>query len=423
MRVRLAYGKDGLEITTPERGVSVVEPEFVPGLEDETAALRAALRQPIAGPALADLVRPGQRVVVVFSDLTRPVPNDRILPPILNELATAGARAEDVVLLNATGLHRPNSPAELESLLGPALVRQYRVVNHNAHDPASLVLVGQTSRGSEVWLDREYVEADVRILTGFVEPHFFAGFSGGAKSILPGVAGDLTVLHNHGTPMLADPRATWAVTHGNPVFEEMREAARLAPASFILNVTTNKLKQITGVFAGELIPAHDAGCEFARKTAMRPVPAPFDVVVTTNSGYPLDLNLYQAVKGMSAGAQIARPGGAILMAAECREGIGHGHFEEILAMGRNPEEILEVISRPGFLMVDQWEAQMLANILVRNPVHLYSDRLSPEQIALAHLKRATDVSDALARLVAEAGPNASVGILPQGPLTIPYVSR
>jgi len=422
MLVRLAYGEGGLEVELPDCDVTVVEPEFVPGLPDERAALVRALREPIAGPPLATLARPGQRAVVVFSDLTRPVPNRRILPPILAELAQAGVRREDVVLLNATGLHRPNTPAELAAMLGEDVVERYRVVNHDARDPGRLVRLGRMARGAEVWLNREYVEADLRILTGFVEPHFFAGFSGGAKSILPGVAGEATVLHNHSASMLSDPRATWAITHGNPVYEEAREAARLAPPSFVVNVTTNKRKEITGVFAGELAAAHDAGCAFARRSALRPVPAPFDVVVTTNGGYPLDLNLYQAVKGMSAAAQVVRPGGAIVMAAECREGIGHGLFADILRMGRTPAELLEVIGRPGFLMVDQWEAQMLANVLVRCPVYLYSDRLSAAEIRLAHLRLSSSVAETLAELAAELGPGLRIGVLPQGPFTIPYVA-
>ena len=422
MLVQLAYGEGTLDVELPDAGVTVVEPEFVRGLPDERSGLVEALRRPLAGLPLADLAKPGRRVVVVFSDLTRPVPNRRILPPILSELLAAGIDREDITLLNATGLHRPNTPAELATMLGDDVARQYRVVNHDAHDRDRLVHVGRTARGNDVWLNREYVEADVRILTGFVEPHFFAGFSGGAKSVLPGVAGEETILRNHGAPMLADSRATWGVTRGNPVFEEAREAARLAPPQFVLNVTTNKHKEITGVFAGEMAPAHDAGCAFARRTAMRPVPEPFDVVVTTNSGYPLDLNLYQAVKGMSAAAQVVRRGGAIVMAAECREGIGHGHFAEILQMGRNPAELLEVITRPGFLMVDQWEAQMLANILLHCRVYLYSDRLSPEDTRLAHLQPSPGVAATLADLAGQVGPELRIGVLPQGPLTIPYVA-
>lgn len=421
MQVRLAYGEQGLDVELPDESI-VVEPEHVPGMADETAALVECLRHPSFGPPLAELVRRGQRVAIVHSDLTRPTPNDRIVPRILAELEAVGVRRGDITLLNATGLHRPNTADELARMLSPAVVRDYRVVNHVASDESRHRYLGQTAHGTEVWLDREYVDADVRILTGFVEPHFFAGFSGGAKAVLPGVAAERTVLRNHDAGHLGSPQATWGVTHGNPVFEDGRAAARLAPPSFVVNVTLNSARQITGVFSGELEPAHDAACAFARKSAMRSVDRLFDVVVTTNSGYPLDINLYQAVKGMSAAAQVVREGGAIVIAAECREGIGHPHFREILEMAHTPAGLLDVVYRPGFLKVDQWEAQMLANVLLRAPVYLYSDRLSPEDARLAQVVPVGDVGETVRELAARFGPGARIGVLPQGPLTIPYLA-
>jgi lactate racemase len=294
-------------------------------------------------------------------------------------------------------------------------------VNHVAGDLDSLEAVGRTSRGTEVLLDREYLRADLRILTGFVEPHFFAGFSGGAKSILPGVAGEATILSNHGAAILADSRAIWGVTAGNPVFEEARAAARLAPPSFILNVTMNRERAITGVFAGELTAAHDAACAFARESAMRAVAEPFDVVVTTNSGYPLDMNLYQAVKGMSAAAQVTKPGGAIVIAAECREGVGHGHFVDLLTSRESPRALLDTINQPGFQMLDQWQVQLLAELLLRHPIYLYSDRLDAEHVRRAHLRPSADLAVTVAEVRAATGPRARVAVMPEGPLTIPYL--
>ena len=421
MRVRLAYGRSGLEVELPD-DVTLIEPAHREGLPVERGAVVAALREPIAGPSLASLARPGMRAVIVFSDITRPVPNRRILPPILAELDAAGIRRADITLLNATGLHRPNSRDELIEMLGPEIVEGYRVVNHVAGDAASLESVGRTSRGTEVSLDREYLGAELRILTGFVEPHFFAGFSGGAKSLLPGVAGEAAVLSNHGAAILADRRATWGVTAGNPVFEEAREVARLAPPSFILNVTMNRERAITGVFAGELTAAHDAACAFARESAMRPVAEPFDVVLTTNSGYPLDMNLYQAVKGMSAAAGITRPGGAIVIAAECSEGVGHGHFVELLTSRESPQELLDLIHSPGFRMLDQWQVQLLAELLKRHPIYLHAHRLGADEIRRAHLQPCADLAATVAELRAAAGVNARVAVMPEGPLTIPYLS-
>lgn len=421
MQVGLAYGKHGLTIEAPDDAV-VVEPADVPGVADEAAALQAALRAPIEAPPLQALVRPDDTVVIVHSDLTRPAPNDRMLPVILAELAEAGVPRARITLLNATGLHRPNTEAELRQMLGDRIVDTYRCLNHDAHDHANLRHVGRTPGGAEVWLNRHYVEASVRITTGFIEPHFFAGFSGGAKSVLPGVAGDMSVMHNHSASMIADPGAAWGITADNPIMRESRAAARLCPPALILNVTLNKAKQITGVFAGALEPAHDAGCRAVKAAVMRPVAQPFDIVVTTNSGYPLDLNLYQAVKGMSAAAQIVRPGGAIIIAAECSDGIGHGPFLELLRSRPDPAGLLDLITSPGFAMLDQWQVQILAQILLRARVYLYAPRLDDAAVRAAHLIPIHDIEATIAALRAEYGASASLCILPQGPLTVPYVA-
>ena len=422
MRVELAYGKLGLTIEAPEQA-EVVEPAFVPGLPDEAAALRQALRDPIGGLPLRERVTPDDTVVIVHSDLTRPAPNDRMLPVILAELAEAGVPVERVTLLNATGLHRPNTEAELRQMLGDHIVDAYRCVNHDAHNHADLVHVGRTEGGAEVWLNKHYVDASVRVTTGFIEPHFFAGFSGGAKSVLPGVAGDMSVLHNHSASMIAHPGATWGLTTENPIMRESRAGARLCPPDMIVNVTLNKAKQITGVFAGELVAAHDAGCQFIKQAVMRPVERAYDIVVTTNSGYPLDLNLYQAVKGMSAAAQVVRAGGAIIIAAECSDGIGHGAFLDLLRSRPDPRGLLDLITAPGFAMDDQWQAQILAQLLLRSRIYLHAPALNDDDIRAAHLLPARDIEATLAELVAEFGQQARLCILPQGPLTVPYIAE
>ena len=421
MEVVLAYGKHGLTIEAPD-DAAIVEPAHTPGVDDEPGALRAALRAPIELPPLQALARPDDTVVIVHSDLTRPAPNDRMLPVILDELAEAGVPAERITLLNATGLHRPNTEAELRQMLGDRIVDGYRCVNHDAHAHADLRFLGHTPGGAEVRLNRRYVDASLRITTGFIEPHFFAGFSGGAKSVLPGVAGDMSVMHNHSAPMIADPSAAWGITADNPIMRESRAAARLCPPSMILNVTLNKSKQITGVFAGALEPAHDAGCRFVKDSVMRQVERPFDIVVTTNSGYPLDLNLYQAVKGMSAAAQVVRPGGAIVIAAECSDGIGHGPFLELLQSRPDPAGLLELITSPGFAMFDQWQVQILAQILLHARVYLYAPLLDDDAVRAAHLIPTRSIEGTIADLAAEFGPAASLCILPQGPLTVPYVA-
>ena len=250
MKINLAYGKTGLEVElSDELDVTLVEPEFVPGLPDPEAALRAGLVAPIEAPPLCDVVRADDKVGVVFSDITRPTPNHLILPAVLNELAHVPR--ENITLFNALGTHRPNTDEELRGMLGDALVDGYRIVQNDTFDPSTQVRMGTTSRGHDVWLNRELVETDVKILTGFIEPHFFAGFSGGGKAVMPGMAGQQTVLGNHDAGMVGHPQATWGITRGNPIWEEVREVALKVGRIFLVNVTLNRDKQITGVFAGD----------------------------------------------------------------------------------------------------------------------------------------------------------------------------
>jgi lactate racemase len=379
--------------------------------------VREALRRPIGARPLREIVHSIDRVVIVTSDITRPVPNRAILTPLLTEIDHVPDNR--ITILNGVGLHRPNTPEELEWLFGTEVVRRFRVVNHDAQNEAELIRTGTSSFGTEIWLNRRYVEADARIVTGFIEPHFFAGFSGGPKGVIPGVAGGRTIMRNHGAPMIGHPRARWGVTVGNPIHDEHREGVALAPPHFLVNVATNRDRQITGVFAGDYLQAHEAGCEFVRASAMRPVGYRFPIVITTNSGYPLDLNLYQAVKGMAAAEEIVEPGGAIVMAAECREGVGHGDFAHLLELADTPSAILGMIESPDFQMLDQWQVQILARILHWHRVFLYSDRLSPSEIRRAHLIPVDSVEAMVVRLLEEYGADAPICVLPQGPLTIP----
>jgi nickel-dependent lactate racemase len=421
MRVKLAYGREGLWVDLPDRNVTVVEPRFVEGLPDEEAAIVQALRQPLGSPPLRELVQPKDTVAVVFSDITRPTPNDRMLPPLLAELSRVSR--EQVVLINALGMHRPNTEGELRTMLGDEVVDGYCIVQHDGSDQDGLVILGKTRFGHDVFVSRAYMEATVKILTGFIEPHFFAGFSGGPKAVLPGVAGARLVLENHGAAMLDDPGATWGVTAGNPVWEEMLEVALRTEPTFLLNVTLNRERAITGVYAGDLQTAHRAGTAAVRRTAMVGVDVPFDIVITTNSGYPLDLNLYQAVKGMSAAAQVVRQGGSIIVAAECWDGIpDHGEYKNILHMADSPQALLEIIRQPGFLMMDQWEAQLQAQIQCRADVYVKSRYLSDEEIRGALLQPCHEIEETLAKLLEHHGPGARVCVLPEGPQTIPYIS-
>jgi len=422
MQVKLAFGHDGLCVDLPDANTSVVQPTYVPGLPDECSALRKALRVPIGGGPLRALADPQDTVAIVFSDLTRPQPRERMLEVLLAELEQVPR--DQIVLINACGTHRANTDEELRGMLGPQILADYRVVQHDARDGDSLVYLGQTSFGHEAWVNAEYVRASVRILTGFIEPHFFAGFSGGPKAVLPGLAGQRCLLQNHGADMIGHPNATWGVTRGNPVWEEMYEVAAMTSPTLLFNVSLNRDREITGVFAGDLLQAHAAGTEFVRSIVMRPVPEPFDIVITSNSGYPLDLNLYQAVKGMSAAAQVVKQGGSIVVAAECWDGVpDHGEYGELLRSVSTPSELLDLVQSLGFLCQDQWQAQVQAQIQLKADVYVKSPNLDDAQIERALLHPCSSIEDTVSALLGRYGPSATVCVLPEGPMTIPYVVR
>ena len=422
MRVHLLYGRTGLEIELPDHA-DVITSRFVPGLADEPAAIRRALREPLGSAPLAEKVQAGQKVVIVHSDITRATPNDRILPVLLAELESAGIRRDDITLLNGLGTHRKQTPEELRRMLGDQIVENYRCLQHDAYDDANLVPLGtRTSFDNTPRINRVYMEADVRILTGFIEPHFFAGFSGGPKAVLPALAGADSTLTNHGVTMIAHPAATWGITEGNPIWEEMREVALLTRPTFLLNVTLNTQRQITGVFAGDLIAAHRAGCEFVRSSAMMEVSAPYDVVITTNSGYPLDQNLYQGVKGLSAANRIVKEGGTIILAAACEDGLpDHGRYTALLSQAGSPKGIIDLLARPGFGEQDQWQVQIQALIQLRSRVFVHSDGLTDAQIEQALFTPCHDIAAEVERLRTVYGSDMRICVMPEGPMTIAYV--
>jgi len=422
MRVQLAYGKTGLPLELDDSlDVTVVEPTYVPALPDPAAAVRYALASPLGSPPLRDLVRPGMRVGVVFSDITRPAPNPLLLSAVLEVLdAVPGV---EIVLFNALGTHRPNTEAELRGMVGDAIFERRRIVQNDTFDPSTQVRVGTTSKGHETWLNAELMRCDLKVLTGFIEPHLFAGFSGGGKAIMPGMAGQRTVLGNHDAGMVGHPQAIWGVTRGNPIWEEVREVAGQAGRLFLLNVTLNRDKAVTGVFAGDLDEAHAAGCAFVKSKAMIAVPQPFDIVVTTNSGYPLDINLYQSVKGLRAADPIVRPGGAIIIATRCSDGIpAHGLYGKILRESRTPTELLARICAPGFLEQDQWQAHIQALVQQKAAVYVRSDGLTDDEIRAALLLPCRRIEDTIAALLERHGRGASICVMPEGPQTIPYVA-
>ena len=415
MRVELAYGRNGLFVDLPD-GTEVILPKDPPPLPDQPAAVTAAVGGPLA--SLVDAVgRRPRRVVVVFPDLTRPMPNRTVLPPLLAVLESAGIGPDEILLLCATGTHRQASAEEMAELIGPELVARYRVKDHDAV-AGEHVEVGAVD-GAPIFLDRDYVEADIRILTGFVEPHFFAGYSGGPKGACPGVAALSTVLEAHSPARIADPRATWTTLDGNPVHDFLRAAVALCPPALSVDVAITRDRQLAAVYAGPLAErgdcAHRQATAFVAQHVVRSVDAPFDVVVTTNSGYPLDRNLYQAVKGLTAAARVVRPGGTIVMASACADGVPAGsRFAALLAESRSAQDLVDP-TQPSEL--DRWQVQVLGRILQHATIALHTEGIADDDVRAAHLSPVEDVGQAVAEAVG--GRQARVCALPDGPLTVP----
>ena len=420
MRVKLDYGTDGLNVDLPDERVTVIEPMPRPAVHDTAATLTAAIQSPIGCSPLRQQVRKGQRVAISVCDITRAQPRREQLAALFDEMPDIPR--SDITIFIATGTHRSNTDDELERMLGRDILSTCRVVNHDARDAAALAFVGRSSTGVPVHLNREFLQADIRITTGFVEPHFFAGFSGGPKMVAPGLAGLETVMTLHDASRIGHPNATWGITEGNPVHDDVREIARTVGVHFALDVTLNREQQITAAFAGDILEQHRAACRYAKETAMRAVPQPFDVVLTTNSGYPLDQNLYQAVKGMSAAAKIVKRGGTIVCASECRDGLpSHGSYGAVLASQPTPEALLAMINSPGYSTPDQWQVQVQSQIQLKARVFVKTSGLSASEVSAAHFTPVDDVSKTVQDALTRAGAAATLCVLPQGPQTIPYL--
>jgi nickel-dependent lactate racemase len=350
-------------------------------------------------------------------DITRAQPRQLMLEGLFAEMP--GIRREDVTIFIATGTHRRNSPAEIEQMIGAEFARSCRVVCHDARDSASLVHVGDTKTGVRVLLNRGWVESDFKITTGFVEPHFFAGFSGGPKGVCPGLAATETILEAHHPRRIADARATFVTRAGNPVHDFVRAATALAPPDLSLDVAINRARRVTAVFAGPLPDAHDAACAHVEASAVRQVGLPFDLVVSTNGGYPLDRNLYQAVKGMAAAERIVRDGGIVVMAAACEDGVpAGGAFARLLADAETPAQLAGATGGPE---LDRWQAQVLGRVLSRAEVHFHGAGLEAGEIEDALLVPAPDLDGAVAAALDRLGPGARVAVIPEGPLTVATV--
>ncbi len=423
MQINLAYGKNGLLIDLDDQlNITILEPENVTGMKHGKNALKYALQNPINSLPLSKIATKDKSVGIIFNDITRATPNHLILQAVLDELKHVPS--ENITFFNALGTHRDNTDAELRSLVSDYIVDNYKIIQNNCTDKETQEYLGKSLSGNDIYINKALMKCDIKILTGFIEPHFFAGFSGGGKAIMPGMAGLDTILINHGAKMIDNPNSIWGEIDNNPLQQEVRQIAKKAGADFIVNVTMNNNHEITNVFAGDLETAHNKGCKYVRETAMKPVDEPFDIVLTTNSGYPLDQNLYQSVKGMSGAAKIVKEGGAIIIASECSDGVpDHGLYKKMLIESKNPDDVLDTVRCSGVHKQDQWQAQVQALVQKKADVYVYSDYLSSELLESLLLKSCDDIKNTINSLLQKYGKNARICVLPQGPLTIPYISN
>ena len=422
MRIELNYGRGTLPVNLPDDlDVTVIRKPDMPVLPDATAALRASLSSPVAARPLAETARGAKSACVLICDITRPVPNGVLLPPILRKLLEAGLDASRIRILVATGLHRPNLGAELEEILGdPWIARTFKVENHDARDDAAHVDLGPTAAGTPAKLDRRFVEADLKIVAGLVEPHFMAGYSGGRKVIAPGVAHKEVITTFHSARFMAHPKAVSCVLEGNPLHEEqLAIAAKLGPV-LAANVVIDEQRRISFVNFGELRASHLEAVKFVERYAIVPVRRRFKTVVTSGAGHPLDKTYYQTVKGMVGPIEILEPGARLVIASACAEGMGSKDYvaaqRRLVAQGM--DGFWAGIEKKRFADVDEWQTQMQLKPMRLAKIQLYAPTLSADDLALTGVEPIRSVEEAVMDAVRASGDRA-VAVVPEGPYVVP----
>ncbi|VTS04700.1 nickel-dependent lactate racemase [Tuwongella immobilis] len=423
MRVKLDYGRTGLDVELPDDRTNppLTIRETTP-LDNPAAELERLLANPIGTKPLVELARGRKTVCILICDITRPVPNKLILPPILRTLESAGIARENITILNATGLHRPNDAAELEEMVGAEILANYRVENHFGQRLEDHDYLGTTPNGVPAWIDKRYVRADLKITTGLIEPHFMAGYSGGRKVICPGIAALETIKVWHSPRFLEHPLADNGQVRGNPVHEENTRIAQMAGCDFIVNVCLDGQRRVTWVGAGEMIAAWEAGVQWVQEIVRVPVPEPLDVVVTSCAGYPLDTTWYQAIKGLCGALPIVKKGGTIVIAASLTEGVGSPEFQHILADNPSIDQFMKRIMGQDYFVMDQWQLEEFAKVVRHCSVKVVTQGLSPEILRHCHVEAAASVESAVAEALERYGPQARIGVIPKGPYVLPYVA-
>ncbi len=423
MRVRLEYGRVGMEVDLPsDRVVRTLAYKDATPLADPVQALEEALARPRGTRPLAELAQGKSSACVVICDITRPVPNELILTPLLKTLEASGIPRDRITLLVATGLHRPNLGDELVEMVGERIASEYRIENHYGERLEEHTYLGDSPRGVPIWIDSRYIEADLKITTGLIEPHLMAGFSGGRKVICPGIAALETVKVWHSPKFLEHPRADCGMLEGNPVHEENTWIAKKAGCDFIVNVVIDDQRRPLAFFAGDMEEAFYAGADFVQGVVRDTVPEPVDIVVTSCAGYPLDTTFYQAVKGLTGALPIVKEGGTIIMAASLSEGIGSAPFQRLFEENPSLEIFMERILGQDYFVMDQWQLEELAKVRRKAKVKLVSDGLDAETINRLFVESAPSVEEAVAASLDEYGPDATIAVIPKGPYVLAQVA-
>jgi nickel-dependent lactate racemase len=423
MRVRLEYGRTGLQVELPdERVVRTLAYKNAAPISDPAAALEQVLAKPVGTPPLAELAQGRKNACIAICDITRPVPNELMLRPVLRTLEQAGIAREKILILVATGLHRPNEGEELVEIVGRPIAENYRIENHHGQRLDEHTYLGESPRGVPMWIDSRYVEADLKITTGLIEPHLMAGFSGGRKLVCPGLAALETIKVWHGPRFLEHPNADCGILDGNPVHEENTWIARRAGCDFIVNVVIDSERRPLKFVAGDMEAAFHQGVDFVRGVVVDSVAEPVDIVVTSCAGYPLDTTFYQAVKGLTGALPVVKQGGTIIMAASLSEGIGSPPFQQLFRDNANLDLFVERILGKDYFVMDQWQLEELAKVRRKARVKLVSDGLPAATIDSLFVESAPTVEEAVADSLAEYGPTAKIAVIPKGPYVLAQVA-
>lgn len=422
MRVNMKYGRGEIGVDVPNPNlISVLTSQEFPPIENPEQAILDALETPTDSPALSEMAKNRKSATIVISDITRPVPNKLILPPMLRIIEEQGVPREEIRILIATGIHRPNEGDELLEMVGSHIIENYQIVNHFSQKQETLINLGQTQNGTPVLINRLYVESDLKVISALIEPHLMAGYSGGRKAICPGLASIETMKIMHGPQILEHPKASVGILEGNPFHAEATEIALMAGVDFSLNVTINDRRQLTGVFAGDMVNAHLAGAKFAEKQTKATLPEPADVVIVSCAGYPLDTTFYQAIKGVLSAIEVVKEGGMVILVAECQEGIGSGPFTDLILKTKNLEQFVRNTYNPKNFVIDQWQLEELAKAIRKANVYFYSDKIPYEQQQQLFVNPLKSPNAGVEIALKKYGKDAKIVAIPDGPYTLAQV--